>query len=87
MGGVAPVDIIAPAEHMKRLITLPYTPGRVAFPVHRVGSALVIDGGVRPHNPARGAAASDAGASGAAAERALADVLGRMIGGLSLIHI
>ena len=79
MGGVAPVDFIAPVEHMKRLITLPYTPGRVAFPVHRVGSALVIDGGVRS-GVGRGNASSDAGVAGAAAERALADVLGRMIG-------
>ena len=51
MGGVAPVDFIAPVEHMKRLLTLPYTPGRVSFPVHRVGSSLVIDGGVAPRSP------------------------------------
>ena len=80
MGGVAPVDFIAPAEHMKRLITLPYTPGRVAFPVHRVGNSLVIDGGVRP-NAGRSSAAS--GDAGEAAERLLADVLGKLTVGTS----
>ena len=63
---------------MKRLITLPYTPGRVAFPVHRVGNSLVIDGGVGPSRSGRHSAANDT-ASSAAAQRALEDVLGRMI--------
>ena len=44
MGGDADVHFIAPTEQMKRLFMMPYSPGRVAFPVHRVGSALVIDG-------------------------------------------
>ena len=46
MGGESDVHFIAPAEHMKRLFTLPYCTGRVAFPVHRVGDVLVIDGDV-----------------------------------------
>ena len=37
LGGDAAVDIIAPAERLKMLFTLPYHSGRVAFPVHRVG--------------------------------------------------
>merc|ERR1711965_95586 len=77
MGGVSPVDFIAPSEHMKRLITLPYTPGRVAFPVHRVGNSLVIDGGVP--RPGRAASSADGASAGAAAQKALEDVLGRMI--------
>ena len=46
MGGESDVHFIAPAEHMKRLFTLPYCTGRVAFPVHRVGDVLVVDGDV-----------------------------------------
>ena len=39
MGGESDVHFIAPAEHMKRLFTLPYVSSRVAFPVHRVTHA------------------------------------------------
>ena len=76
MSGVSPVDFIAPVEHMKRLITLPYTPGRVAFPVHRVGNALVIDGGVQQNK--YGASASSTSGS-TDPQRSIEAALGQLI--------
>eukprot|EP00962_Isochrysis_galbana_P019399 scaffold5659_cov121-Isochrysis_galbana.AAC.1 len=80
MGGEAPVHFIAPSEHMKQLFTLPFTSGRVAFPVHRVGNALVLDGGVPSGAYGRRAAGEEMSAADtrARAEQALMDALGRI---------
>jgi len=74
MAGDAPVHFIAPSEHMKQLFTLPFTPGRVAFPVHRVGNALVLDGG---RSLGVGLAPGPASAQ-MRSEQALVDALGRI---------
>ena len=76
LGGAADAHFIAPAEHMKRLFTLPYSEGRVAFPVHNIGGSLVVDGDAAGWESAAAERVTDAAAG--EAEAALVDALGRM---------
>mgnify|MGYP003684141443 CR=1 FL=1 len=78
------MHFIAPAEEMKALFTLPFTDDRVAFPVHRVGDALVLDGArsLGAEQGFSGSCRREASAAASAAhvrsEQALVDALGRI---------